>query len=803
MHPNNLIKYSLLLISTVSLLCIEQIVHACGGEMDPYDYYPSFFANTVANEPAYRPFFYTEYLKYYDEWYEADTINQMPDANIAEWSAYTGNAATLADVDSFVYRYPQADLSSLYYNIEKEKPLSIPAKMQDNTFTKWFQKDKDLEALGYLMYAKRCEPHAVNTADYWDPVKRDTSGNARLIKSGLQLYAAAKKDFIKWRYAFQVVRLAFYSDDYENTIALYNQLVGDKTANNLMYAKLLSLKAGALYKTGKKDEAAYLFSRTFDLSDDIKKSSFTSYDWSTDSSDEKVLAHCKNNHEKAVIYVMQGLNAFDEGLPYLQQAYAADPQVKGLDVIMTREINKMEQRYLEDKLLKERNVTASSYWGDQYYYNYYGNDEERNKKAQEYSNYTDQLNAFAQKVAKDDKVKSRAFWYLSSAYISFIKDDAKGCGKNLASAKKAGLNTREHDLHDIIHILYTIKSNPELTTKVEASLLPELQWLSGRAVNNAAFEKPYRDLMTTVLVTPYLKQKDTVKAIFCLSRPVQKSKNEYAGSFDDLSGTLLDGMTVTQLQSVEAYLQKKDKTPYDQWLVKNTPYDMTTLQELEGTKYIRLNQFDKAAAVLKNVPSSKMFEVPNAFVAYIKDQLDWDEQDSTTLYTKLSFSQKMMALKQRSDASPKDAKTAFDYACGLYSMSYYGKSHNLYTYYRGTSDGYAYYETPQRKKLPLVAQEFYGVYTAEKYFMQAFANSDNAEFKAKCLWMAAKCWQKRCPDNGENNNNYDSHAPDPYYAYSLTSPYYKQLKDQYAKTKFFKEASSTCAYFKDYLKKTK
>ncbi|XZF14549.1 hypothetical protein ACTHGU_00280 [Chitinophagaceae bacterium MMS25-I14] len=802
MNRSNWKKYTLLLSSAAVLLILgERLVQACADPGDPYDYYPSFFSNNVLNEKPYTPFFYTANLKYYDEWYEADTSNNLPDQNIAEWRSYTGNTVPEADLDSFVYKYPYSELSGLYYNIEKAKPLQVSQAMASNAFTKWFIANKDLEALGYLMYAKQCEPQAAG-GDYWQPVQRDTAKLGRLERNGLKLHAAAKKDFFKWRYAYQVLRMAFYGgDSYENTITLYDKLIGNATADNIMYPRCLSLKAGALYHSGHKAEAAYLYSKVFDKSDEIKKTTYISYDWSRDStSEEDILGFCKNDHEKAVLYVMEGLHNYDNGLELMQKAYRLDPGVHGLNVLMTREINKLEERYMQDKLMQERNLNASVYY---YYYNYSFNtynDASTNKDstARVFKNYLNRLGDFAGKLAQDKKAANNTFWNLSAAYISFMLDDAKACGKYLAKAEKAGMTDRERDQHDIIHLLYTMKSNPELNAKTEAKILPELQWLDNRAAKNHAFQKPYRDLMMTLLVTPYLKQRDTVKAIYCLARAVRDDKGGFSVSsdFTDIPGALLEKMNTDKLRTVEDFCRKNNKTPYEQWLTKNTPYDLNVLYELEGTKYIRDYNFRDAAATLKKV-SSGLFELPNAFAAYTRDQLEYEDQDSVKIYTKLSYAEKMLALQQKLEADPKDANAAFDYATGLYSISYYGKAHNAWTYYRGTTDGLAYYNSKDRQALPAAAREFYEVKTAEKYFLQAYQNSRNAEFKAKALWMAAKCWQKRCPEQNSNDN---SSKDDPYYKYSQTNPYYSQLKTEAGKTKYYNEVWNTCSYFKDYVK---
>ena len=46
---------------------------------------------------------------------------------------------------------------------------------------------------------------------------------AKLIKSGQQLYAVAKKDLFKQKYAYQVLRLAHYSGRYKDVINWYDE----------------------------------------------------------------------------------------------------------------------------------------------------------------------------------------------------------------------------------------------------------------------------------------------------------------------------------------------------------------------------------------------------------------------------------------------------------------------------------------------------------------------------------------------------------------------------------------------------
>jgi glutaminase len=214
------------------------------------------------------------------------------------------------------------------------------------------QQSGNRKLLEYLLFAKKCEPLVAAMESSWDnttnnyvtPV-RNTKNLWPLIQAGSIAYAAATTDFLKWRYAFQVLRIAEYNRNYAATLELYDKLIGTKTAKNIMYPRCLSLKAGALFHVHKLKEAAYLYTRVFDLSNEMKKNAYVSFLWATDKIKiEQLEPLCKTSHEKAVLAVMDGLYEKGgedfEGLKLIEKAWALDPNVSGLNVLMTREINK-------------------------------------------------------------------------------------------------------------------------------------------------------------------------------------------------------------------------------------------------------------------------------------------------------------------------------------------------------------------------------------------------------------------------------------------------------------------------------
>lgn len=782
--------FTIVIASLAGVAGLAKLVIACADGPSPYEY-QSFFLNTVNKQPAFVPFYYTPDLNFYSDGWEFAEYGvdcTLPDPNAAMWQAYTGNEVPLADLDSFVYTFSANDVANLAGHVNKDAALAVPRVVSSNAFTKWLLKHKDAAALQYLAFAKKCEPYARAMDAEWNSVTQnyappaiDTTAMLRLENEARQKCAAQAGKDLKLRYAYQALRMCFYSRHYARTAALYNELITERQDNFLFY-RCLALKAGAQFHTGAKVTSAYFYSLIFDNTDDNKEKNYTSFRWAVNGKIAPVLALCKNNHEKAVVYLMQGLYDYDHDgsqmTDALAKAYELDPQVKGIDILMTRNINKLESDLVRNLPRADKKPTALV------------------------SRQLAGLNAFAQKAAQDGKCGSRAFWYLCSSYLYLLGGSNADCKKYLDQAAAEKMQPHEEEVFDNIKVLYVMRKDPKITDHTEAELLPLLKAMEQKAKNRKVYANVFQNMMLTVMKAEYMAQGDTAKAVFCYSKVNYEPWSD--DDFTNEAGKILEAIAPGNMDKVESFIAKAAKTPFEKWLTGRSFYNIGVLKELEGTKYIRMCRFDKAVAVLSEIPDSLLRKhvLPDMLVSHILDGMALNKSDSLSTYNKLTFARKMAELQQTLEKDPANGRAAYQYANGLYSMSYYGKGHHAYDYYRTVSDDYdlSYYNFPNRARLAAYQQDHYTLLTPQKYYIMAFENSTDREVKARCLFMAAKCWQKNCPIPAKNKGAFygDERV---YYRNTFANPYLLQLKSSFSDTRFYASARGTCTYFADFVKK--
>ena len=95
------------------------------------------------------------------------------------------------------------------------------------------------------------------------------------------------------------------------------------------------------------------------------------------------------------------------------------------------------------------------------------------------------------------------------------------------------------------------------------------------------------------------------------------------------------------------------------------------------------------------------------------------------------------------------------------------------------------------------------MFKAEQFYQKAKELTKDENFKARCMWMAAKCSQKQLVVPGyEAFSNYDLYekASEQYVKDIRKNKYYGVFVKEYSKTGYYKEAFNSCVYLKEYIK---
>ncbi|MBK9484091.1 MAG: hypothetical protein IPO01_02375 [Chitinophagaceae bacterium] len=785
-------------IST-AIISFPQNIIGCGPDADPYDYYTSFFHQNLPDAQGYRPFYYIGYQSFYDDAEPTDVTDVLAD----EWIKYCGHSVQKADAKKLVNKFAWKDLNNLYYNLEKNQPLKIPDSVKQNSMTAYFIQSKDLEALGYILYAKQVEPYVTGGEGDWNAPARDSLKMAKLIKNGQQLYAVAKKDIFKQKYAYQFLRLAHYSERYTDVINWYDEFAARTTSNSVLQPLTLALKAGALFRTGQQKEAAYLFSKVFAASTAKRISNYLGFNWSVDWKANKndYLDMCKGDKERAAMLALFALSSSDNSLPDMKEIFRLNPASEELEVLVVREINKLEEKYLTPAMLKVPG-------GKPFYFTW--EDESKDSVMRESEKEVTSLASFLNDAAQSKSISNAGLFETAAGYAAYMTRDYTTAKKYLADAEKMPLTQKVKDQWALTNLLVTINEKDKIDAAFEEQLLPSLQWIAEKVKAEKAvtlnywqvqqWRSIYRNLMSEVLAKRYHEQGDLAKETLCIGAAdhMMKGQQNYYGSVNGID-FLRNNLMSKDVEKLYSLLTTNQPNKFESYLFAHNSVTKKEVVDFAGTSYVREYDYTKAIEWFKK-SSDKKAITKNPFIDVLYDveeQLADEKKFSTT---KLAFAQEMLKLEQQTRQPAMAAKSFYKMALGMYNITYYGHTWEMVQYYRSGSDGYYIPENGTAFQ-----KEYYGAFKAKEYFEKAMDAGTDKNFKARCLFMMAKCAQKQVhqPQYSEYKTNWDKYDEDQkaYWAKFKANTYFPQFVKEYGNTAFYKEAFSSCSYLRDFVKK--
>ncbi|MDR0713867.1 MAG: hypothetical protein LBF89_06375 [Bacteroidales bacterium] len=768
-------KWTKLLICSISLCMVAATAYliACGwffGNED--ELYTSYFRKDI---PDGRNNFFFSYLNFYDN-REEQSDKQL---NLEEWKKYLGGKISDRDAERLIYDLPLAELQEMNAFAAKKQWKKAGEILPENSMFQRIAQRNDPAPLQYLLYARACEQQAGRRSEDWNRIGFDAQVQDSLLKRGIRLYSASKSAFLRMRYAFQVVRMAFYLFRNDDCVAYYQKMVQPVRTDAQAKLWAMAFYAGA---TPSDAEALYCYSRVFDRCPRYSHAAMTSVRWMINKADTSgVAALCKNGNEKATLYAMTGFTCFQPTLEPLMNVYALNPADPYLETLLIREINKAEA------------LLGSEGKAD-------------------ILGHINELQAFAARCAGLKAVRRPALWYAAAAYLSYLAEDVETAALlvNIAEKEQAQSPTDKKVQEQLLAIKLLVETDLSVfDAGTEARILPSLEWLLSNvrdttlsAESHAFFDRTAAHYFGEKLPDIYLKQRQPVRAALCKGIAMRYSPFALRTLFGLNDFIFLDQHAgIPQLETMLEQLSSSAKlSGVDSFLYRYHPQNKSMILELIGTKHLRALRFREAESYfIRQDDASSLFHlnsdpfaIPPVFgiQPVPAGRLHRKNEDSVAIafVSKLSFAHEMAELREIKHKRPEDY---FRYACGLFQMSYYGKCWQLSSFRWSQLD---------REKWRTVRPEdemyhYYGINDALQSFMDAFDLSRNENFKAQCLFCAAYCYQMT------SLSVYDFVAGK-YVAgsYLKHNSFFSQLKKTLSKTDFYKEAVTRCSYFSDFVK---
>jgi hypothetical protein len=745
-------KYIIFLINVLCLFAPMQTAFSCGYD-DLHAREFSFLTPDMLSQTQHSAAYFLGFNDFYKE--QKQTIKYKD--NLDEWHERFCGQVEREDIDYVVYHASVNELEGLYTTANSNVTTALSAALAKNSFAIHLFSQSCTEVINYLIFAKKCEPYVTRT-DAWEEMQRNKTAMSELIEQGLRHFGATKSHFVKLRFAYQIVRLAHYSHDYERVLALCTDLmpkINNRSINtSILKYWIMAHRAGALLKLGDKNEAAYLFSLVFQNCLSKREAAYLSFAISTENDWKNCLSRCKNNQERATLYALRATASGSGALSELKNVYALDPQSEHLEALMAREVQYVERKLLVGDLTKTGDWTNNPYLRD--------------------------LKAFSKKCIQDGKIPNLLFWRTTEAYLeslsgNFMEATAlfKILKTDLKDEKKL-LQIQIFELAAYIHSLQILNEE----TLGEAEAVRDTRLYS----QNHNFPKFLSDRFAYL----FKEAGFPGRAFRCKHTLSELSYNPKMEILEDL-------LTLSK---------KNNKNAFERALViDNFGSFQYRLLEMRGTLLLANGKIEAADACFKQVPRNERQRFnANLFRESINDCVHYNQnRDTLPSYDKGQLASELLRMEYEAKvAMDKGAPVYYDLGLAHYNTTYFGNAYMLMDYYRSGASWYSIKNGTvfPDTYAPLGNRENFDCSRALTYFRKCLEMSNDPELSAKATFMAARCQQKLyfiSPDNDYDINSGAVPRMPVEYLY-----YYKSLRANYADTEFYKKVVSECKYFRYY-----
>ncbi|MDP4218868.1 MAG: hypothetical protein Q8916_05630 [Bacteroidota bacterium] len=801
------------------------LVLSCAG--GPDDSYMGFFQpETSINSDSFYPYHFSlSFLYGADDFdvFQTDSVNYREDDNLRSWLDYIGGNYTIQEAGQAIYR--------------SNNTSTRPDNDTNNRISKVFLQaiQKRPAAMKYLEFAWDVESMQRQSGSWSDePTKADDSIEFQL-PIALKMARSQKDQFLKERYAFQAIKINAELHNLDDEIKLYDEYFSHSKTRSAISYWAESRVGGAYLIKGDTAQAIYHFGQVFQNCASRRYAAYMSLRLNDVMFLPQALTYCKNGKEKAAVYALCAVQPWQESTGILTGMMAADPSDSLIRLVFVRELNKAEY---------DRSYSPQYAYNPEYNYI----DSGRLARAKSSSSTLQKLREFSAVAAGSDKVPRHDFWLTAEAHTAFLLGDFTGSDKLLAEAEQMG--SKDSLLQDqmlLQRFLLFSELTKEMTPAKEEELLPMLLRFSdgwGMQHSNAFKYAAHNIQQLYSRQSPHII-KGNIFACNSASESSSSSLVEYSEAKAFLFGLLAKGhyspvissepryperkgyadldllgneAPSATVQATLNYFQGKDLRDYDKKLQIISRVSTAPLYRLLGTRALIEHKYDVATEAFSHIDTSIWSNEPypiylaaNPFSTGIHDTHAQVPAD-TLKYNPFTYAKKMSELSEKAKHGG-SAEDCFELACGAYNMTAWGNSWLMiqsgWTGPDELVDEYWYSSSGES----VDSNYYFLIQEAEHYFNEAAARATDREFKARSVFMAAKCEQKRFYYYLRGRHNEITKTRDVQWRDESTidsllyldqkksyRQYFNKLLSDYADTKFSDEAKTECAFYDRYAK---
>jgi hypothetical protein len=463
----------------------------------------------------------------------------------------------------------------------------------------------------------------------------------------------------------------------------------------------------------------------------------------------------------------------------MEAIYQTDPTSDLLDLLLVRTVNKIEEQAVPQRNSFE--AKNSSFAINRF-------------------NTEDKTAALIRKIADEHKVTKPYVWDLSYGYISFLQGENERATTYL---DKAGTEAPADDkmVSDQIHLIkigMLINGQQKVTPVFEQAALRELQWLKSKRpdYDDAVEAIPYGGVYQWVL--------GRLSEIYAASGDYTKAECLH------YSENALFYQSNEKMESMLALMRKTNRTDFEEFVLAIYPFSYNDICEYQGIRLFyagdikgALNKLTEGMSSSQTAAGKRRYDdwsgwyaadsasrvlAADPFLIHINDCHDCDAQAPQKIkYTRLDFVKRLVNLEESAAKDPAHAaQIYFELGNGYYNATYFGNARRFY------------------QCSILNKGDWYGEYTKEEpyqdcsralsYYKRALDLATDAEFKAKCCYMAAKC-----ETNSYIRDNWSKIYSEVDFPIYKGGDYFYQLKTNYSQTAYYQEVIKECWYFRKYL----